>query len=147
MSTDELDPYLVLGVAKTASLLEIARARRDLAKAHHPDLARGEAAGDEMRRINAAWDVLADPVARAAWDRVHAAPSAPTSAAQGWTEWAYAPATHTARPETPSGNAGWWVLAAVSLFMVSIMVAGVVATIDRPPPSRTSPVLQENLDR
>ena len=64
----EFDPYRVLDVPPTASLLEIARARRRLAKRHHPDLVAGDAAAREMARINAAWEVLAEVEARRAAD-------------------------------------------------------------------------------
>ena len=49
------DPYLVLGVAATASGAEIKAAYRALVKQHHPD-----AGGDEeaILAINAAWEVL-----------------------------------------------------------------------------------------
>lgn len=145
----ELDPYRVLGVEPTASLLDIARARRRLAKLHHPDLAAGEAAADEMGRINAAWTILADADARAAWDRAHGlarAGVAPPAAT--WTEWAYAPP-----PPRPSasagsgGNAAWWVLAAFVVFLIVIVAGGIVSTLDRPADLEIAPWLQENLDR
>lgn len=67
------DPYLVLEVRHDASNTQIKRRWRDLAREHHPDRAAGdrdEAARltTEMARINAAYDLLRDPVRRAAWD-------------------------------------------------------------------------------
>jgi curved DNA-binding protein CbpA len=58
--------YEVLGISETASEDEVRHAYRRLVKAAHPD-----AAGDpeQFRRITEAYDVLADPVQRAAYDR------------------------------------------------------------------------------
>jgi DnaJ domain len=69
----ELDPYAVLGVARTATRLEIARAYRRLAKRSHPD-ATGPTSGESARamaRINDAWHTLSDPARRATWDAAH----------------------------------------------------------------------------
>ena len=149
---DELDPYRVLGVPPTASLLEIARARRRLAKRHHPDLVAGDAAAREMARINAAWEVLADPRARAAWDadaeRVFT-PREPVAAT--WTAWTDPPAARTPPPAASvgnagsGGNAGWWVLGLVTLFLFLIVVGGVLSTLDRPADLDVAPWLQDNL--
>lgn len=145
----ELDPYLVLGVEPTASLLDIARARRRLAKLHHPDLSAGEAAATEMGRINAAWTLLADADARAAWDRAHGlVPAEAAPRAATWTEWAYArPAPPPAQPAGSGGNTAWWVLGAFVLFLIVIVAGGIVSTLDRPSDLRQTPWLQENLDR
>jgi molecular chaperone DnaJ len=144
----ELDPYRVLGVDATASLLDIARARRRLAKLHHPDLAAGEAAADEMGRINAAWTILADADARAAWDRAHGlAPAGVAPPAATWTEWAYAPPSPRPAASASGGNTAWWVLAAFVLFLIVIVAGGILSTLDRPSDLRQTPWLQENLDR
>jgi hypothetical protein len=145
----ELDPYRVLGVDPMASLLDIARARRRLAKLHHPDLAAGEAAADEMGRINAAWTILADADARAAWDRAHGfAPAGVAHPGATWTEWAYAPPSpRPAASAGSGGNTAWWVLAAFVLFLIVIVAGGIVSTLDRPPDLEIAPWLQENLDR
>jgi curved DNA-binding protein CbpA len=145
----ELDPYRVLGVSADSSLLDIARARRRLAKLHHPDLAAGSAAAAEMARINAAWTLLSDPDARAAWDRAGGIGDVPPGggAAQSWTEWAYAPSSVQRRPPaTSGGHAAWWVLAAMIVFLIVVVVGGVVSTLDRPDDLRQTPWLQENLD-
>lgn len=67
------DPYRILGIARDASADEIKRRWRDLAREHHPDRAPGDAREQErltssMARINAAYDVLRDPVRRARHD-------------------------------------------------------------------------------
>ncbi len=67
------DPYRVLGVPSDASAEAIKRRWRDLAREHHPDRAAGDPAEQarltaRMARINAAYDVLRDPVRRARHD-------------------------------------------------------------------------------
>ena len=63
-----IDPYATLGVGREATPAQIARAYRQLAKELHPDL-RGDATGERMRAVNAAWEILSDPGKRTAWDR------------------------------------------------------------------------------
>jgi curved DNA-binding protein CbpA len=67
------NPYQVLDVAPNASNAAIKRRWRELAREHHPDRAAGdteEAARltARMARINAAYDLLRDPVRRAQFD-------------------------------------------------------------------------------
>jgi curved DNA-binding protein CbpA len=72
-STFRGDPYSVLDVRHDATSEEIKKRWRDLAREHHPDRAGGD--GTErarlttrMARINAAYDVLRDPIRRARYD-------------------------------------------------------------------------------
>jgi DnaJ-class molecular chaperone len=62
------DYYALLGVAATADADELRRAWRRLAVKWHPDRA-GDAATATFQKILAAYMVLADPAARAAYDR------------------------------------------------------------------------------
>ena len=67
------DPYRVLDVRHDAAPDEIKRRWRELAREHHPDRAGADGAERErlttrMARINAAYDVLSDPVRRARYD-------------------------------------------------------------------------------
>jgi curved DNA-binding protein CbpA len=67
------DPYAVLDVERTASTATIKRRWRELAREHHPDRATehdadAEARTTRMARINAAYDLLRDPVRRAKYD-------------------------------------------------------------------------------
>lgn len=67
------DPYRVLDVRHDAPADEIKRRWRELAREHHPDRAAHDAEERErlttrMARINAAYDVLRDPVRRARYD-------------------------------------------------------------------------------
>ncbi len=67
------DPYRVLDVRHDASAEDIKRRWRELAREHHPDRAGADSEERErlttrMARINAAYDVLSDPVRRARYD-------------------------------------------------------------------------------
>lgn len=79
------DPYVVLGLTRSASTAEMAAAHRRLAKSHHPDLHDGGAdAASRMREINEAWEILSTPERRAAWDIAHPL-SGTTAATSHWT--------------------------------------------------------------
>lgn len=58
--------YEVLGVSPSASSEQVRAAYRAAARDHHPD-AGGEQS--RMQAVNAAWQVLGDPIRRAAYDR------------------------------------------------------------------------------
>jgi curved DNA-binding protein CbpA len=69
-----LDLYAELGVSRTASSEQVRTAYRDLAQRFHPDRQPGDAlAEDRFKRISTAYKVLADPLARASYDRLHLA--------------------------------------------------------------------------
>ena len=92
-----IDPYATLGVGREATPAQIARAYRQLAKELHPDL-RGDATGERMRAVNAAWEILSDPGKRTAWDR-----GQPVEAAGAhWT-----PAPAGMRPVSTGSSAEW----------------------------------------
>jgi curved DNA-binding protein CbpA len=99
-----VDPYAVLGVGREATPLQVARAHRQLAKRHHPDLhgtAEGSSeAAERMRRINEAWAILANPVSRADYDRAH--PSAGTPLGGHW-----AASRTVIHPSQPSSTRTW----------------------------------------
>ncbi len=72
--TDKRDYYEVLGVERSASVEEIKRAYRSLARKYHPDVNRENGAEERFKEINEAHEVLSDPDRRAAYDRFgHAA--------------------------------------------------------------------------
>jgi curved DNA-binding protein CbpA len=86
------DPYQALDIAHEASDAQIKRRWRELAREHHPDRAQSDGAEQarltaRMARINAAYDVLRDPVRRAAYDS--------------------SPAGRTARAEARGGRSGY----------------------------------------
>jgi DnaJ domain/Exodeoxyribonuclease X-like C-terminal len=88
---DAIDPYKVLQVDSEAEDEVIQAAYRRLARKYHPDLAATPEAAVRMSAINAAWELIGDPAARAAFDRSRAAKPdtrhggdhAPASAAKG----------------------------------------------------------------
>lgn len=65
-----MDPYLELGVSKTASQEEIKNAYRALAKKFHPDLNPGNKKAEaKFKNINAAYEILGNPETKAKFDR------------------------------------------------------------------------------
>lgn len=63
------DPYVELGVPRSASADEIRRAFRQLAKKHHPDANPGNKAAEEkFKQISAAFDLLGDEDKRKKFD-------------------------------------------------------------------------------
>ena len=71
-ATPDPDPYLVLGVARTATAAEIRAAYRELAARYHPDRHQGnpleELTRAKMAEINRAYETLSDPARRDAFD-------------------------------------------------------------------------------
>ena len=63
------DPYLELGVPRTASADELRRAFRKLAKQYHPDKNQGNKQAEErFKRVSAAFDLLGDEEKRKKFD-------------------------------------------------------------------------------
>ena len=66
--------YEILGVAKTASDAEIKSAYRKLARQHHPDIDKSAGAGEKLKEISEAYQVLSDPNKKGQYDQFgHAA--------------------------------------------------------------------------
>src|SRR3954447_23591296 len=64
-----IDPYRELGVARGATVADIKKAHRALAKRFHPD----SATGDTVRflAVQEAYSLLSDPLRRREWDARH----------------------------------------------------------------------------
>lgn len=98
MQTHIADPYVVLGVPRSASRRQMAEAYRRLAKRHHPDVDSNPAAAERMRRINAAWRALSDRGTRAQ-------DAAPGASSAHWTS--ARTAARRARTSTSGSRAAW----------------------------------------
>ncbi len=68
MARRKRDYYVVLGVSRDVSDVEIKRAFRELARKYHPDV-NSDDAGEKFREINEAYAVLSDKDSRARYDR------------------------------------------------------------------------------
>jgi len=68
---DMKDPYVILGVAKNASISDIKKAYRGLAKKYHPDLNPGRKIESEVKfqEIQHAYECLGTPEAKSQFDR------------------------------------------------------------------------------
>jgi DnaJ-class molecular chaperone len=62
------DPYVVLGVQKSADLAEIKKVFRKLAKKYHPDQSKDPKAKEKFAELNSAYEILGDEKKRAAFD-------------------------------------------------------------------------------
>lgn len=62
------DHYETLGVSRDASIEEIRRAYRRLARTHHPDVNPSPEAAEEFKRISHAYEVLSDEDKRRSYD-------------------------------------------------------------------------------
>ena len=101
----QLDPYRTLGLDSTASLDDVKRAYRRLAKANHPDAA-GTAATPRFLAIQAAYERLVGP----APGRTRSVTEPPAAPAPPWqADPARTDATHRAysgRARRPAGESG-----------------------------------------
>lgn len=63
-----IDHYAALGLRSSATLADIKKAFRQQAALHHPDRNAAADAASRFRRVQEAYDVLADSDKRAAYD-------------------------------------------------------------------------------
>ena len=71
----DTDYYAILGIPTTATLADIKRAYRRLARQYHPDTNPDKDAARRFRQITEAYELLSDPTRRAAYDQTR--PPAP----------------------------------------------------------------------
>ena len=62
------DPYQALGVSRTATIKEIRRAYKGLARKCHPDVSKDAKATEKFKEINAAYDILGDEKKKKLYD-------------------------------------------------------------------------------
>src|SRR5437870_2524686 len=60
--------YDVMGLAQTATQVEVKKRYRELARSHHPDVAKSPESANQFREINEANSILSDPARRANYD-------------------------------------------------------------------------------
>jgi curved DNA-binding protein len=100
----ERDHYRVLGVPRDASMREIRRAYRRLARQHHPDISPHPRDSAYFAELTTAYEVLNDPARRARYDRSGHSLEAPSDSVQAGRRWWVEPrpaaswAQHPARP-------------------------------------------------
>lgn len=64
------DYYQILGVARDASIEDIKKAYRRLARKYHPDVSKESRAEEHFKEVSEAYEVLRDPEKRAAYDQL-----------------------------------------------------------------------------
>lgn len=99
-----VDCYDVLGVAPTASSVEIRRAYRERARRLHPDVNRAADAAERFAALAEAYDTLSDPMRRRAYDLSRSAGTANTGSSRP-AAWASAGVPEVARQNGHRGPA------------------------------------------
>jgi len=98
------DFYDVLGVAKTASATEIKKAYRKLALQYHPDRNKSADAEQKFKEINEAYEVLADPQKKQAYDQFGHAAFSPGGGAQNYQQGPFSYSYSTDSGGSPFGG-------------------------------------------
>ena len=62
------DPYAILGISPTATASQVKETYHRLARQYHPDVNKDPGAGERMKDINWAYDILSDPQERSFYD-------------------------------------------------------------------------------
>lgn len=104
----QVDPYQVLGVSSDANSEQIKAAYRTWAKKLHPDVNPGHDAAEKFKLITAAYNLLNDPEAKAAWDQEEAARKEEAAQREARARFqAEQQAAEQAASERPAFGTGW----------------------------------------
>lgn len=128
--------YRILQVSPSARTEVIQAAYRVLARIYHPDVSLAPDAEEQTRRLNAAYDILGDPVRRASYDALRAEAgrsAAGRSAPSGPTRSPRSPADRRMPPaHRPSGSMvlAWVVTSCVALLILVAMLLMLWALFD-----------------
>ena len=117
MATNNNDYYQVLGVSKNATPDEIKKAYRKLALQYHPDRNKGKEAEGKFKEVTRAYEVLADPQKKQAYDQFGHAAFESSGAGSGFAGQGpfggfgqqtgrYGPFTYTYSTGADTGNEG-----------------------------------------
>jgi len=116
-----MDPYSTLEVPHDATIQDIKKAYRRLAKLWHPDKNGGSLdTADMFRKVKAAYDCLVDPIKRAAADAQHKYQEQAAAAKRVKTE-AERQARARAAAPPPSGRSGISPLATVLILIALVL--------------------------
>jgi hypothetical protein len=83
MKTWQKDYYVILGISSGATLADIKRAYRRLAKQYHPDVNAAPDAAERFRELTEAYDTLSDPDRRRRYDRLYGTSTGRTTTGSG----------------------------------------------------------------
>jgi molecular chaperone DnaJ len=96
-----MDFYVILGVNRHASVIDVKRAYRRLARKFHPDINPGDqAAAARFRQISEAYQTLADPDRRRRYDLLGHQPDRAGEAAMGFEGFDFSAAVHANQQST-----------------------------------------------
>ncbi|HXE81107.1 MAG TPA: J domain-containing protein [Vicinamibacterales bacterium] len=96
-----MDFYFVLGIDRNASVVEVKRAYRRLARKFHPDINPGDQlAAAQFRRISEAYQTLVDPERRRLYDLMGHKPESEPEPAVGFEGFDFSPSVHANQQST-----------------------------------------------
>ena len=96
-----MDVYIILGVTRTASLLEVKKAYRRLARQFHPDVNPGDdQAAIRFREIAEAYAILSDPDRRHRYDQVGYEPAIVNAEPTGFEGFDFSSSVHANQQST-----------------------------------------------
>jgi DnaJ domain len=104
VKTRDKDYYALLGVEPGATIEQIKKAYRKLAKQYHPDVNNSADAADRFREITEAYDTLTDPGRRRRYDRLHGTRTGTGTSGTGGTWSKFTSSGNGPRAGNESGN-------------------------------------------